>query len=101
MTEKLPEPILPNVTKDDLTELWLEEITDAKNIQRWFDFALANPILSTEIHARAGEALRKARSDHERVKAAIDLVTYAVRALEVARRREISGDAADGANQQP
>ncbi len=101
MTEAFREPILPRVTDDDLSQILFEDVTDPTHIVRWIDFAKTNPELARELLSRAYGDMSTAENDAERVKIALDLLSYAVRALEAAGRRRPSGETIDGANRRP
>jgi hypothetical protein len=112
MTEVFSEePILPRVTPEDLARILFEDVTEPSHIQRWHDFADANPLLARDILERARSQvstsgkqreLSETQKETEQIKAFIDLVSYAVRALEEATKRiRSSGGAVDVVNPQP
>lgn len=90
--------LLPEVVRDDLLALVLEEFTDSNHIQRWVTFAEHNRILAQEILERAyveSMQIERFREGNTEVqKAIIDTVTFAIRALEIAllRERKQEGD---------
>jgi hypothetical protein len=95
MTERQREPFLPLVTEDDIETVLFEDLTDPQHYVRWVELMESNPILARVIMSRAQDMLPRAKTDIERIKIAIDLAAYAVRAIEVALERS-SNDGVGG-----
>lgn len=95
MAESLSRSPLPKVTSEDLAQILFEDITDTSHIKRWHDFAESNPTLAREVLVRAYNQIHHARTDIERVKITVDLLSFAIRALETAQQR-IANDVDDG-----
>lgn len=91
---------LPEVTEFDLLDVSFEEKGDPTHNERWLHFARGNRVLARELLDRAGQQLLDAKTYEERVQAAVNLVTYAARALELAMKRASDG-VDDDANLQP
>ena len=101
MTERQREPFLPLVTEDDIESVLFEDLTDPQHYVRWIEFMESNPILARVIMSRAQDMLPRAKNDIQRIKIAIDLAAYAVRAVEVALERRSIGDADGGEDPRP
>lgn len=90
MEEPRIESYLPQVNDEDFAAIWLEDIIDPTHLARWHRFAYTNPKLMREILARADHLAHTVNSRFEIDKGAIDIVTFALDALEKARRREMT-----------
>lgn len=101
MTERQREPFLPLVTEDDIESVLFEDLTDPQHYVRWIEFMESNPILARVIMSRAQDMLPRAKNDIQRIKIAIDLAAYAVRAVEVALERQAIGGADGGEGPRP
>jgi hypothetical protein len=86
-----PGPGLPKVEERDLLDLVFDDLLDPHSLGRWKSFADTNPELAREIIIRSIQDIRQMPehpSGAEIRKFGIDLVTFAMAALEKAHSRE-------------
>ena len=79
--------LLPRVEEEDLLDLIFEDVVEPSHQERWGRIASANSRLAREVLKRSAIAAREERNEPERQKAIIDILTFAIEALERAAIR--------------
>lgn len=96
MTEAFnPEPVLPKVNEDDLAQILFEDITDPTHTERWHHLVETNTDFARVLLEKARNAVYEEDTNVDLTKRLIDVVTFAVSAIEAALVRRNASQSSD------
>lgn len=96
MTEAFnQEPVLPQVNESDLAQILFEDITDPTHKKRWDHFVETNPALARVLLEKTRNAVYEEDTTVDLTKRLIDVITFAMSALEAALMRRNASQSSD------